>query len=60
MPPGYITYATAGAIRDKIRNGEPFDSRQESVVGPSRSASGHCNVGSRFKLTFGAHGAATV
>src|SRR5713226_3760876 len=34
MPPGYITYATAGAIRDKIRNGEPFDSPQESVVGP--------------------------
>jgi len=35
MPPGYITYATAGAIRDKIRNGEPFDSPQESVVGPT-------------------------
>jgi hypothetical protein len=34
MPLGYIAYATAGAIRDKIRNGEPFDSPQESVVGP--------------------------
>jgi hypothetical protein len=35
MPLGYITYATAGAIRDKIRNGEPFDSPQELVVGPT-------------------------